>query len=253
LIKSGTLWRRIIDNSIYEKNTNPEVTGLNKTIEEFEFKQCVSILKSTGKKAKNLKDLRKTIALVSDDSIFHHTYQYFLKEHIVEYTNDFAHWAGESLEERHLAEQLSNIDPYEFSKIEDLRKTLLDVIDSYLEVFPEPRDALPKDEFFFNETKTLVFSIGVTAANLAEFLMAIKFVDAASIYYHFYEARIRIRNGVDDFSKWISDSLGKDALAERIRVIDLFMHDIEGIRQHIADEVESEVRIDMQTARKNHD
>ena len=109
----------------------------------FEFRQCISILRSTGKKAANLKELREIIATVSDDSVFHHTYQYFLKEHILEYTNDFAHWAGESLEERALAEQLSNIDPYTCETISDLRAAIVSVIDSYLEVFPEPRETLP--------------------------------------------------------------------------------------------------------------
>ena len=73
-------------------------------IEPFEFKQCVSISKSTGQKAESLKELGARLSSVSDESIFHHTYQYFLKGHILEYTNDFAHWAGESLEERALAE-----------------------------------------------------------------------------------------------------------------------------------------------------
>lgn len=61
---------------------------MEKIMEFFEFKQCVSLLKSTGKKAKNLRELRDAIAVVSDESIFHHTYQYFLKGHILEYTND---------------------------------------------------------------------------------------------------------------------------------------------------------------------
>ena len=82
---------------------------MEKIMESFEFKQCVSLLKSTGRKAKNLRELRDAIAVVSNESVFHHTYQYFLKGHILEYTNDFAHWAGESLEERALAERLSNI------------------------------------------------------------------------------------------------------------------------------------------------
>ncbi|MDD3978301.1 MAG: DUF5752 family protein, partial [Methanomicrobium sp.] len=98
----------------------------------FEFKQCMSVLKSTGKKAKTLKELAEIIKVVSDGSIFHHTYQYFLKGHILEYTNDFAHWAGESLEERMLSEQLSGIDPYEFKNIDDLRAGLLHTIDNYL-------------------------------------------------------------------------------------------------------------------------
>ena len=212
----------------------------------FEFRQCISILKSTGKKAANLEELREIIATVSDDSVFHHTYQYFLKEHILEYTNDFAHWAGESLEERALAEQLSNIDPYACETISDLRAAIVAVIDSYLESFPEPRDALPGDEFFFNETITFVFPVGVCAKNLAEFLIAMKFVDNGCIYYHFYEARMRVADGADDFSRWLQDSLLKKELAERIRAIDPFMHTTEEIRAHISEMIMEEVSSDME-------
>jgi len=212
----------------------------------FEFRQCISILKSTGKKAANLKELREIIATVSDDSVFHHTYQYFLKEHILEYTNDFAHWAGESLEERALAEQLSNIDPYACETISDLRAAIVAVIDSYLEMFPGPRDALPGDEFFFNETITFVFPVGVWAKNLAEFLIAMKFIDNGCIYYHFYEARMRVADGTDDFSRWLQDSLLKKQLAEKIRTIDPFMHTTEEIRVHISEMIMEEVSSDME-------
>ncbi|MEW6067633.1 MAG: DUF5752 family protein [Nitrospirota bacterium] len=215
-------------------------------IEPFEFKQCISIIKSTGKKAKDLHELRDIIAVISDECIFHHTYQYFLKGHVLEYTNDFAQWAGESLEERALAEHLSNIDPYDFKNINDLRNKLVAVIDEYLINFPEPRKAIHGDEFYFNETITLIFPVGIRAKNLAEFLTAIKFVETGSIYYHFYEARIRLGGGVDDFSRWIEDAFEKKELAEKIRTIDPFMHNIEEIRGHITELVEGEVRKDME-------
>lgn len=212
-------------------------------IRPFEFKQCVSILKFTGKKAKNLRELRDAIAVVSNESLFHHTYQYFLKGHILEYTNDFAHWAGESLEERVLAEHLSNIDPYDFKNIDELRQELLAVIDGYLENFPEPREAMTGNEFYFNETITLTFPVGIRVRNLAEFLIAIKYIDEAAIYYHFYEARIRL--GIDDFSKWLEDSIGKRELSRKIMAIDPFMHNIEGIRGQIINVIEEEVMTEM--------
>lgn len=215
----------------------------------FEFKECVSIIKATGKRAAHLRELRDVIASVSDESIFHHTYQYFLKEHILEYTNDFAHWAGESLEERALAEHLSNVDPYNFSDINGVRNEILNVIDDYLGKFPEPRKAMKGDEFYFNETLTITFRVGIRARNLAEFLIGIKYIEAGSIYYHFYEARMRLGSGVDDFSAWVEDVLGKKELAERIRSIDPFMHNLEGIREHIIEEVESEVKRDMEEIR----
>lgn len=221
---------------------------MKNTIAPFEFKQCVSILKSTGKKARNLSELRKLISQISDESIFHNTYQYFLKGRILEYTNDFAHWAGESLEERALAERLSNIDPYTFKSITDLRKELLRVIDDYLNNFPEPRDVLTGNEFHFNETITLIFPVGVKVKNLAEFLVALEHIDAGCIYFHFYEARMRLGEGVDDFSRWIEDTLGKKELAGKIRNIDPLMHSIEKIKEHIVEMVEEYVMADMEEA-----
>jgi hypothetical protein len=210
----------------------------------FEFMECASILKSTGKKARNIRELRATIAGITAASLFHHTYQYFLKGHILQYTSDFAQWVGESLEERALSEHLSNIDPFDCRDTAQLRTEILKTIDDYLTRFPEPRHAMPGDEFHFNETVTIVFPIGVRARNLAEFLLAVKYVDTASIYYHFYEARIR--HGRDDFSVWIENVHGNGDLAQAIRAIDPFMHQIEGIRSHIVDAVDNYVRNEME-------
>lgn len=216
--------------------------------ELFEFRECVSILKSTGRSAIDLQGLRQTAAEISDRSIYHHTYQYFQKERFLEYTNDFAHWAGECLEERVLSEHLSNIDPYEFKDIAGLRGAVTGVIDEFLKAFPAPRNALPGSEFYFNETVTLILPVGLRVKNLAEFLMAMKYLDAGSIYYHFYEARTRLESMADDFSHWFEDALGKKELADKIRAIDPFMHDIDGIRAIILDAAEAEVKKDMEIA-----
>lgn len=215
-------------------------------MQPFEFKLCVSVHKSSGKTASTLRELRDAIAEVSEEAIIHHTYQYFLKGHMLEYTNDFAQWAGENLEERALAEHLSSTDPYDFKDLDALRKELIDQIDYYLERFPEPRGAMPGDEFFFNETVTFIFPAGIRARNLAEFFAAIKFIDEGCIYYHFYESRIRLGKGTDDFSRWFDEDLQEKNLAEKIRTIDPLMFTIEQIRGLIADAVEVEVRKDME-------
>jgi len=220
---------------------------LENNIEPFEFKQCVSIVKSTGRYASNLSELRKLISRVGDESIFHHVYQYFLKGHMLEYTNDFAHWAGEHLEERALAERLSSIDPYTLKSVSEVRKELIREIDDFLSHFPEPRDVAPGGEFYFNETVSLVFPVGVKTRNLAEFLVAIGHIDAGSIYYHFYDSRVRLGEGVvDDFSRWIEHTLYRKKVADKIRAIDPFMHSIESIREHIKEIVEECVRADME-------
>ena len=174
-------------------------------------------------------------------------YQYFLKGHILEYTNDFAEWAGESLEERALAERLASIDPYTLKSVKVVRKELLREIDAFLNNFPEPHDVVSGNEFHFNETVNLVFPVGVKTKTLAEFLVAIEHIDAGSIYYHFYDSRVRLGEGImDDFSMWIEHTLGRKILAEKIRAIDPFMHSIESIREHIKDIIEECVRADME-------
>jgi hypothetical protein len=220
---------------------------LGKAIEAFEFKQCVSIVKSTGQNAKNLSELRRLISRIDDESIFHHVYQYFLKGHMLEYTNDFAEWAGESLEERALAERLTSIDPYTLKKVANVRKELLREIDAFLNDFPEPHDVLSGNEFYFNETVNLSFPVGIKTKNLAEFLVAIEHIDAGSIYYHFYDSRVRLGEGVvDDFSRWIEHTLFRKKIADRIRALDPFMHSIESIRTHIRNILEEYVRADME-------
>lgn len=212
----------------------------------FEFRQCVSIHKSTGKKAGNLRELRDVIAEASEESIVHHNYQYFMKGHMLEYTNDFAEWVGESLGEKALAEHLSNIDPYEYKEIGALRNELLELIDDYLDRFPNTKEAMPGDELYFNETVTLIFPVGIRARNLAEFFAAIKYIDEDCIYYHFYEARIRLGRGSDDFSRWFEDTLGEKDLAGKIRAVDPLMYTSEQIRTFIAGLVEEKVRRDME-------
>ena len=224
-------------------------SGLQK-MDPFEFRECISIMKSTGKKAKTLRELRDLIAMISDESLYHHTYQYYLKRQILEYSNDFAHWAGDSLEERALSEYFSNIDPFLFKEMDGLRKALLEVIDDYLQRFPEPREAMAGNEFYFKEAIILLFPAGLKANNLAEFLIGIKYIDLPSIFYHFYEARVRLGSGIDDFSKWVEDALGRKDLAAKIRTIDPLMHTLEGIREHLAEMLEEEVRKDMEVVPK---
>lgn len=212
----------------------------------FRFKQCISVIRPTGHMAASLAELREKLKIVSEDAIFHHTYQYFLKGHLQEYTNDFAHWAAESIEEHALSEHLSNLDPYTFENVGELRAELLRVIEMYIEEFPEPRAAVRGNEFFFNASTTLVFPTGIRASNLAEFLVAIRHVEASSIYFHFYEARTRLKKKADDFSLWVQEAMGKEALASSIRGIDPFMHALEDIRGHLVEYIEEEVKTDME-------
>jgi len=58
----------------------------------FEFKDCALIVLSTGKSARDLRELRERISLVPHESLLHHFHEALLRPSFddPEYPNDFA-------------------------------------------------------------------------------------------------------------------------------------------------------------------
>lgn len=160
------------------------------------------------------------------------------------YVNDFAERVGESLGERVLSERLSSPDPFGLADMSLFGSELMGAIDRRPELYPEPRSALPGDEFYVSETTTVAFPIGISARNLAEFLDAIRHADRGCLYNHFFEARVP--HGSDGFYLWSEDVLRNKELAAAVRAIDPFIHRTEGIRKHMVEAVEKEIRKEME-------
>lgn len=203
----------------------------------FEFRACMPLVMTTGREARSIRELREHLQQAGGASIMYHMHHFFIKSHLLEYSNDFARWVGEKLEEHILAERLSVIDPYLCRQPEAVREALIQTLDRHLQEFPEPRPAIPGEEFEFLEAIPLTFSIGIVAKNLAELAVALKYVDAVSVYYHFYEARLR--HGSGDFARWIEEQLGEQELVKRLRSIDPFVHTVEGVRARILEYLEA--------------
>lgn len=207
--------------------------------EPFKFYECLALTRLTGKKASDVIDLLEIIGQISPESIFHHMHQYFLRRHVIapEFSNDFAVWIAESLGERSLAEGVANLNPYEFDDIEDARKELIRIISEHLKNYPPPRPALPGKEFFFTEGVTFLIPTGLEAIDLKEFGQRIKEIDGTSIYFHFYEARLRLGKHGDDFSRFF-EGLGRKDLADKIKAMDPYMYSTEVLRNKISSLVE---------------
>jgi hypothetical protein len=201
----------------------------------FRFFECTSLIQPTGMHAQDLSDLLSLIRIVDPGVIYHHTHQYFLKAAVVtpEYPNDFAVWAGRSLEERALAEKLANLDLCAFPGIEQVRAALIEIVVSYFGENPAPRPARTGDAFFFNDAVTIVAETGFAAETLPAFLEALDRVGTSSIYFHFFEARFRLRRPADDFSTWIGSELNRPDLARAIRGLDPYQYSLEGLRGRI--------------------
>ena len=137
----------------------------------FRFFECIALVMPTGKKASNLREFVELLKVVPPEVICHHLHHFFLKAVFQpwDYANDFAHWAAFGLEDFALAEKLSNLDPYSQSDIENLRETVVDIIEDHMWESPMIPWARPGSEFFFNQSLTLVVPTGIEVKNLIEF------------------------------------------------------------------------------------
>jgi hypothetical protein len=199
------------------------------------------LVQPTGKKAYDAHQLLALVREVKPGVIYHHTHQYYLKAAIEnpEYPNDFAVWAAECLEERALAEKLASMDMFSYSHIEDVRRALINIIASHLKEHLPPRSVQSEDAFFFNNAVTVVIETGLEADSLVSFVEALNELGTSSIYFHFFEARLRLHRPTDDFSLWLETSLGKTEVANRIRKIDPYQFSLEGLRREIILRVQS--------------
>lgn len=215
----------------------------NKANKRFRFYKCFHLVQATGQKAKNLKQFLQVIAKVEPEVIFYHLYQAFAKYtlSVPEFPSDLATWASQQLQDSALAEKLANIDLYSFADLESLRAELVRIIEDHLMETPAERAVLPGEEFYFNKAISLVSPTDYQVADLEEFAQVLRQIDTNPIYYHFFEARLRLGMCCDDFSHWLDTSLARQALAQHIRSIDPYQLSLEEIRARILSGVEEEI------------
>ncbi len=86
-------------------------------------------------------------------------------------------------------------------------------------------------------SRTFVLRTPYVAEDLGQFQEMIKLVSINSIYYHVFDARLRLQRTENDFSRWFRD-LGKKRLAEEVERLDPYTHTLEGLRKRIVSLVE---------------
>jgi Family of unknown function (DUF5752) len=187
-----------------------------------------------GRKARNLQMLAAGIKEVPPSSIYHHTHRFLLQHHFLspEPPNDFAYWVTEVLNDKILGERLSSVDIIQFSTIEALRERLLDVLSDHQRGLERVVDAPRGEEFHFMASRMFVLPTSFVAGSLPEFREALAKVTINSIYYHMFDARLRLRRGDNDFSRWLDDG-GFRKLAAAIRELDPYTQTLDGLRRRL--------------------
>ncbi len=201
----------------------------------FEFHTERHLVVLTGITARNLEGLLDGIEKVPGSSIFYHTHQEYLAHHFEKpvFYNDFALWIAEALQQDALAERLAAIDLLSFTAIRGLRDEIAATIRSYIAGGAEgTRDCPPGNEFHFCRSKSFVMPTGIVARTPAEFFEKLPQVTTVSLYFHFFEARLRLGHITNDFSQWLGDQ-GEEELAQRINALDPYIRSLDELKADI--------------------
>lgn len=201
----------------------------------FYFNTAEHLIRIGREKATTLAELLEGLKTCPDASIFQHTFQTLREHHFIRegFSNDFAHWAFAACNEVGLAERLSSVDVREFTFVKVLRKHLVRIVGDYLKLNPRSAERAAFEPFYFCASESVVIPTPLVARNLEEFAEALRKVSLHSIYYHFIDARLRLKLNTNDFSLWLENELDLGRLAERINRIDIYTSTLHDVRRSI--------------------
>lgn len=221
------------------------MTELIKAKEPFRFFTRLNLTELTGLRATNLTQLLDLIKEVPGACIYHHTHR-FLQQHIYlspEPPNDFAYWVSSVLGEDELAEKLASIDTIQYSTIRSLREKIILTIEDYLNTNPtsKMKFASGGEKFYFMKSVSFVIPTNYIASDLKEFIEILEKITVDSIYYHIFEARLRLEKETNDFSNWIETSIGDKRLADELGRLDPYTCTIDDLRKAIIKKIKKRI------------
>lgn len=193
------------------------------------------LVRLTGRKARTLPELLAHIREVGGASIFYHTHHQYLTHHFERpiFYNDFAMWTATALLEPSLAERLAAIDMLELKSIRDLRDATVRTIEGHIDgARGRPRSAPYDRAFHFCQSQSFVMPINRIARNIREFAEILPGLTATSIFYHFFEAHLRLGRRSNDFSEWLAGE-GHHPLAEKIAALNPYLLTMEHLKRRI--------------------
>jgi len=201
----------------------------------FHFHTELRLITLTADRATTLEELLDLLRQVPGSSIFYHTHHEFLAHHFERptFTNDFALWVEEALQEDELSEKLVAVDLLDHSSIQSLRDALVHQIEGHIQRGrAHGRHCPPGDEFHFCRAKSFVLPTDLKPATPRAFVHELPGVSKNSIAYHYLEARLRLGRPSNDFSDWL-EADGETRLAESIRALNPYAVTLDELKAQI--------------------
>ncbi|MGH9497939.1 MAG: DUF5752 family protein [Terriglobales bacterium] len=215
-----------------------------KSKKPFYFNTSEHLLRIGREKAVNLAELLEALRRCPADSVFQHTFRTLQEHHFIRrgFSNDFAHWALSACNEPALAERLASIDVREFTTLEDIRQSLVSVLEDYVEHNPDAAIRQANEPFHFCAADIVVLPTPFVPDTLPGFADGLRRVSIHSIHHHFIEARLRLKLMSNDFSQWLLEEMSLPDAARAVNHIDIYTATMENVRQQIVSIVERAVQ-----------
>lgn len=198
----------------------------------FDFVTASYLTRIGNQSAGTLAELLTGLEHCSDASIFHHTFQTLGVHHYLTegFSNDFAQWTLSSTNRNDLAEQLAALDIRDYTSIAALRSDLCRVVRDFCEAQPQFASQSGLERFYFCESVEVTVPLGRSARDLDQFREGLEHLSHAGFYFHFISSRLRLQLQTNDFSHWLSASLGRRTLADNINHIDVYTNTLDSAR-----------------------
>jgi hypothetical protein len=218
-----------------KKRKTRKKTIPTKALAPFSFMGCLEMKEMLGRRARDEQELLVNLEEAPAECIYFHTYSYFLRHSYLKgpYPNDFATWVADEIGDSVLGERLGILNPFAFDSVEALRNELITIIDDHLLALQVVPRVVHGEPFEFMSSRIIEIPTGIEVENLPDFISALKEVETSVIYFHVFEAQLRLGKEQSDFSIWLETALGQDELAARLDAIDLYFLWLEAIRLEI--------------------
>lgn len=170
----------------------------------FRFSTVAHLEYPAGPVATDLATLREGIAAVPPESLFHHITRMVVRHPRARDLppNDFARWTGVALQDPETAERLAFAGTQPLVPMEELRASLLRILDDVASRKRTDAGATQAAAFHFVTARSVKAPLGLEAEEPEQVCELWGRVDSYAAFYHLIEARV-LGPGEDDLALWL--------------------------------------------------
>jgi len=218
--------------------------GARTAIEPFHFFTIARVTDEVRQEAHTVRELLSGLARCSDKSVCFHMRRPMGGGGMKPGTapNDFAKWVNGFENCAGLGEQLTALDERYYTSVAEMRNDVIAAITEYISAYPECAESATPTIFYFHDEIEQSVPLDVMARSLEEFRAQIESMSVESFYLHFVASPRRFDIQSNDFSVWLTESLGLKELAAKINEIDLRENTLESARERILRLIDGEIQ-----------